>query len=246
MIEVCFVLLRQQEKNVELLNKMLDWIKTHKMRFIVLVILVFIVPIILVQVAYSLPTFIPSFTSPLSAGDLLGYYAAFIATVGTVFLGAVAVWQNSVIHKKEMAIQEKNEIEKIAAAKPLLKGLDGIFSNRSTIEIKIKIEYNLAKIKKIHSAEIFEVSNRIHCSSGGFPQAAGSEFIAIFYRIDNIQYEYTGNELFLFTIDYTDVSDNVYSSTFSYICHYPTLKIWQCIDGIPYSENERNPNMEKS
>lgn len=90
-----------------ILNTILGWIKAHKIAFTIIVILLFLVPIILVQVFFSIPALIPSFASPLSAGDLLGYYATFIATAGTVFLGFVAVKQNQIIAENEEKYQKQ-------------------------------------------------------------------------------------------------------------------------------------------
>lgn len=50
---------------------------------------------------YSISTLIPFFTFPSSTSDLLGYYAAFISTIGTAFLGAIAVCQNYIINEKQ-------------------------------------------------------------------------------------------------------------------------------------------------
>ncbi len=106
---------------MEFLNKILDWIIKHKKKTIFYAFLFFVVPIVLVQVAYSFPTFIPHFNSPLSAGDLLGYYAAFIATAGTVFLGFVAVKQNQIIAEKARQFQEYSRKQEIKANEPKLK-----------------------------------------------------------------------------------------------------------------------------
>lgn len=124
-----------------------------------------IVAIFLLGALILLPAILKFVFSINISSDWLGYYGTCLATIGTVFLGAVAVWQNSIIHKKEMAIQAKNAIEKISATKPLLKGLKGSFTN-GTLRMNICIKNesnNVAKILKIHSAEIIDVANNIHC-----------------------------------------------------------------------------------
>lgn len=82
---------------MELFNNLTKWIEDHKIKTVCLIILVFVSPIILIQAAYSFPSFIPSYVSPFSAGDLLGYFGAFIATLGTVTLGLIAVKQSEEI-----------------------------------------------------------------------------------------------------------------------------------------------------
>lgn len=228
---------------MDLLNRLLEWIKTHKKRFAAYVILGFIFPIVFVQVAYSIPTFIPSFSSPLSAGDLLGYYAAFIATAGTVFLGAVALWQNSVIHQKNVAIQEKNDKDKIAAAKPYLKGLDGTLSEGTLVdgtladgmrvlEINIKNESdNRANIIKIYGMAIENESKYIICAKNEeHPLLPQEIFTATFIRTNSLNYPIDEFNIFRFSIEYSDIWGNIYSKTFLYSCNVPKLKYLDSFD----------------
>ena len=230
-------MLRGKEKELEPLNKMLDWIMMHKKRFIVFVILGFFVPIILVQVVYSIPSFIPFFTSPLDAGDLLGYYAAFIATAGTVFLGAVAVWQNSVIHNKNVAIQEKMDKERIAAAKPYFRGLDGTFTD-GLILIKACIKNesnNTAHNLKIHNARISGSEETvIYENIDKINLAAGNKFDVVFIRRKPLLCAFNGREEFSFMVDYEDNDGNVYSDKFVYVSQVPQLIFMKISDGFPW------------
>jgi len=105
---------------MEFLNKLLSKIEKHPIRTLCVVILGFIIPVVSVQAAYTFPSIIPNFTSLLSAGDLLGFYAAFIATAGTVFLGFVAVKQNQIIAENQEKFQRKLLTQKREIIKPII------------------------------------------------------------------------------------------------------------------------------
>jgi len=222
---------------VELLNKLLEWIKVNKKKTILYITMFFLVPIISIHLLYSFSPIIPFFASHWSAGDLLGYCAAFIATAGTVFLGAVAVWQNSVIHQKNVAIQEKNDKERIAASKPYLKGLDGTFENElMLIKACIRNESNnMAHNLKIHGARISDSEEIIiYENCGEINLAAGSDFDVVFIRSKPLLCAFKKHEHFSFMVDYEDKDGKVYSTKFIYSPNVPHLIFIKMSDGIPW------------
>mgnify|MGYP006401331233 FL=1 len=97
---------------MELFNKIIKWISEKKKKFVCLVLLAFFVPIFLVLFIYSIPSLIPSYVSPLSAGDLLGYYASFVATLGTVTLGLLAAMQSQIINELSIKANEPDLVYK--------------------------------------------------------------------------------------------------------------------------------------
>lgn len=78
------------------------WIKKNKFIFGLVVLLLFLVPLILVHILYKFNSNIEWLTAEWSAGDVLAYIAGFEAFIGTVALGALALWQNQQIHKQHI------------------------------------------------------------------------------------------------------------------------------------------------
>lgn len=76
------------------MSKILDWIKKHVWQTILIGFGLFVLPLIIVHVAYRIPAVSPWFASTWQAGELITYIAGFEAFIGTVVLGAVAVRQN--------------------------------------------------------------------------------------------------------------------------------------------------------
>ena len=71
--------------------KLLDWMRKHK---IISSILIFAIPLGIVQILYKVDCKITWLQSAWDSGDLLAYIAGFEAFIGTVSLGLVTVWQN--------------------------------------------------------------------------------------------------------------------------------------------------------
>jgi hypothetical protein len=76
------------------MSKILDWIKKHVWQTGLIGFGLFILPLILVHVAYRVPAISPWFASTWQAGELITYIAGFMALFGTVVLGAIAIHQN--------------------------------------------------------------------------------------------------------------------------------------------------------
>lgn len=79
----------------------LEWIKKNKGKTIFICLLLFILPLVVVHFLFKLhgPGWL---VAEWTAGDVLGYVAGFEAFLGTVALGALALWQNAQIHKEHI------------------------------------------------------------------------------------------------------------------------------------------------
>ncbi|MGN0654051.1 MAG: hypothetical protein ACI4KD_03950 [Oscillospiraceae bacterium] len=82
--------------------KLLNFMKKYKVFMIVLSILLFAIPLIVVQLLYKMDCGIVWLQSEWTAGDVLAYIAGFEAFVGTVSLGFLALWQNQQIHEQHI------------------------------------------------------------------------------------------------------------------------------------------------
>lgn len=67
------------------------------------------------------------------SSDWLSYYGTCLATVGTVFLGAVALWQNQELNRKDKEAKEYLEQQKKEAIKPKIECENIITKNLNLI-----------------------------------------------------------------------------------------------------------------
>lgn len=87
-------------------------VKKHKMKTILVIIGLFLVPLIVVHLLFKWNTGYDFISAEWSAGDLIGYIAGFEAFAGTVVLGIIAVWQTDKANKTNdslLKLTEENE-----------------------------------------------------------------------------------------------------------------------------------------
>lgn len=93
---------------MQVFDKMINWIKKHVFLTILFVFAAFLLPLLIIHLLFSFPLTTNSlFTTHWSAGELLGYVAAFISTIGTVTLAAVAIYQNHAFIKENQIRHER-------------------------------------------------------------------------------------------------------------------------------------------
>lgn len=90
------------------MNAILNWLKKHKIITTIACLVLFALPLIIIHCLYKWNTNISWFVAEWSAGDVLSYVAGFEAFIGTVALGALALWQNSQIHEHHIESLEPN------------------------------------------------------------------------------------------------------------------------------------------
>ena len=92
-----------------------DWIKKH---WIIVLLLTFVVVLgvpIGIHLLFKIHPRVSFFSAEWSAGDALNYYGSILSFIGTVVLGALALYQNRLIKTeadKRAAILEEKEHEK--------------------------------------------------------------------------------------------------------------------------------------
>lgn len=84
------------------MEKFIIWIKKNKFIFVLIILILFFVPLVLVHILFKINSNIEWIVAEWSAGDVLAYVAGFEAFVGTVALGALALWQNQQINKQHI------------------------------------------------------------------------------------------------------------------------------------------------
>lgn len=143
--------------------KMIEWIKKHKISFILICILVLIflvgVPFI-INLLFKFNSNISIFEAEWSAGDALGYYGAVLSFVGTVVLGALALYQNHIIKveadKKAKLLEEQERIENMPRFFMRFQGASGFCGSLkfAIMNVSNNIAYN---------AEVYDI--KIKCGT---------------------------------------------------------------------------------
>jgi len=147
---------------MEVLDKLIIRIRKHPIRVTLLLLVFFLIPLLIIHLLYSYS--IPFLESHWSAGDLLGYYASFVTTLGTIALSLVAVWLTYTIAKTENEREEKKRAADITAAKAELiirelfyySPLFGMVEGESYSDILLRI-YNIS----INTATDVQIINPI-------------------------------------------------------------------------------------
>ena len=94
---------------------MIDWFKKHRVLFalicVVILLLLMGVPFV-INILFKINATTDILVAEWSAGDALGYYGAILSFLGTVVLGALALYQNHIIKTeadKKAALAEEQE-----------------------------------------------------------------------------------------------------------------------------------------
>lgn len=146
--------------------KMFEWIKKHKISFVLICISVFIflvgVPFI-INLLFKFNSNISVLEAEWSAGDALGYYGAVLSFVGTVVLGALALYQNHIIKtdadKKAKLLEAQEKAENMPRFFMRLHGASG-FCGKLQIAI-MNVSNNIAYDINIYNIKLEQGSNTI-------------------------------------------------------------------------------------
>lgn len=140
---------------------MFEWIKKHKMLFIIMCVIILFVLIgipFTINLLYKVGTNINVFQAEWSAGDALGYYGAVLSFLGTVILGALALYQNHIIKeeadKKAALLEEKEHIENMPKFHLRFVGSSG-FGKGLSFAIK-NVSNNISYEIKVYDIRIQE------------------------------------------------------------------------------------------
>ena len=122
------------------MEKVFTWVKKHKVAFGVLVFLLFGMPLFLVHILFKFDSSVSLLTAEWSAGDVLAYIAGFEAFIGTVSLGALALWQNQQINKQHLESMAPAFSMSLISVKGLLFLTIENTGENAAKEIKISVE----------------------------------------------------------------------------------------------------------
>lgn len=74
---------------------MFEWIKKHKVLLIFISISSLVVVPLVIHILFKIDVENSFFSAEWTAGEFLGYYGSVLSFVGTVVLGALALYQNN-------------------------------------------------------------------------------------------------------------------------------------------------------
>lgn len=135
---------------------MFEWIKKHKILLICLGVSSVIVVPLVIHILFKIHPKNSFFSAEWTAGELLGYYGAVLSFVGTVVLGALALYQNKLIkdesdRHEQLLISQEHERN---MPKFTVKS-QGSNGNCANLEISINnVSENIATNISISNAKI--------------------------------------------------------------------------------------------
>ncbi len=132
------------------MEKLLTWIIEHKKMTIFIAILTFLLPLVIVHGLFLWDPKCPQLNPKWEAGDMILYVAGFEAFLGTVALGALALWQNQQIHNQHIDSLEPILSMKLVSYKHILYL---VIENTGACEAK-EIKINIDNVENIGNAKL--------------------------------------------------------------------------------------------
>ena len=131
---------------------MFDWIKKHKIAFILICLTILLLLIgvpFVINILFKISAAANVFVAEWDAGDALGYYGAILSFIGTVVLGALALYQNHIIKtdadKKAAFAEEQEHAENMPRFFMRFQGASGFCGNLkfAVMNVSNNIAYNV-------------------------------------------------------------------------------------------------------
>ena len=146
------------------MNKMFSFIQKHKIATSLIVVFLFAMPLVLVHVLYKLDLNIWWLRTKWSAGDMIGYVAGFEAFIGSVSLGALALWQNQQIHKQHIeSLEPTLSMRLVCVGHKLNLIVDNTGSTEAKdIQINVLSINNNGNLNKLDLDELFNTSFELY------------------------------------------------------------------------------------
>lgn len=119
------------------IDKFLAWIRKH---WLLTAVIAFFTPIIAIHILFKLNLGLEFLVPEWLAGDLLSYVSGFEAFVGTVALGALALWQNQIIHRQHIESLEPTLSMKLVQFRGMLYLVIQNTGPTPAKEIRISVE----------------------------------------------------------------------------------------------------------
>lgn len=121
------------------MNKIIGWIRKHKIAMLLFCSVLFILPPVFVHILFKWNSGIGWLAAEWSAGDVLAYIAGFEAFIGTISLGFITVYQSEKASREnERLSRENNFLQRISVQRLLpLVSVESITIERTRITTKL-------------------------------------------------------------------------------------------------------------
>jgi len=92
----------------KLKDRFISWIIKNKVKSAIMGgLVILLLPLLVIELLYRIGGFCTLITTRFEATDILSYWRAFLVGIGTIALGALAPYQNSIINKQAQDAQKK-------------------------------------------------------------------------------------------------------------------------------------------
>mgnify|MGYP004453181605 FL=1 len=142
---------------------MFEWIKKHKVFLIFIIISSLVVVPLVIHILFKIDVENSFFSAEWTAGEFLGYYGSVLSFVGTVVLGALALYQNKLI-KDESEKHEQTLISQEHERNMPKFSVKASGSYGNCLKLKIKIcnnSENIASNIDIYDAKILSSEQKL-------------------------------------------------------------------------------------
>lgn len=142
---------------------MFEWIKKHKVFLIFISISSLVVVPLVIHILFKFDVENSFFSAEWTAGEFLGYYGSVLSFVGTVVLGALALYQNKLI-KDESEKHEQTLISQEHERNMPKFSVNASGSNGNCLKLSIKIcnnSENIASNIDIYDAKILTPEQKL-------------------------------------------------------------------------------------
>jgi len=203
-----------------------DWIKNHKVLFalicVAILLLLIGVPFI-INILFKVPAISEAFVAEWDAGDALGYYGAILSFIGTVVLGALALYQNHIIKaeadKKAALAEEQEHAENMPRFFLQLYGASG-FCGKLKIAI-MNVSNNIAYDINLYNVKLERGENTIweYKDTYGSPVINPQKHIEI--QTQTPSQNQRDDIIFSATMSCLDKYNDKHEYVLKMICRYP-------------------------
>lgn len=196
---------------------MFDWIEKYKKRIVIFIIFAIIVVPVTIHIIFKIPALNSYFEAEWTAGEFLGYYGTVLAFLGTVVLGALAIWQNKEIQNQSIKYTEHLEnIEGKQISPRFIIDKVNYLKNEKILNIRIKniTSYQAYQVS-ISDLTLKHNDNVINAKQIKFKYnyIKSNEDVLMQFAVENF-FDYK-NVTFIFTLNFVDERDNQRSYKFS-------------------------------
>jgi hypothetical protein len=225
---------------IEIIGK---WISLKLWKKISVILGLFIIPMLLIQIPYWLGKIVVLIPTDFEASDILSYFGSFISALGTVALGAVAIWQNEKFKEQEKINEHFTNIVARKSEQPVFNlelytvGEEHIYFNFENVgqnpAYKINIFELPHEIKSIYDKQSDQYAEICNTDEQAVLNNKEKMFIDFNIKDYNLKQNLKIKTCFAFKVEYIDSTG---ISRYAFINYEFDIDTWENIyNDIKYS-----------